>query len=185
LVGGADRFGLLTLTADAADFAAVQAGAPAGAVGAVLRLPVGPAGYGDAFPGFDALLLINFSSAALTNAAFGALAAGSDLGFSQSLLQGGFLTDPAFGGAGALPLGSLTAGSVYETLVPLDETLFNAGADGVRAIADAPLGENQAVYLVAVPEPGTFGLLAVGLLALGVRGRRGLLSPNLPSRPQG
>jgi hypothetical protein len=177
LVGGAERFGLLTLGAQAADFASVRAGEPAGAVGALVRLPIGPTGYANAFPGFDTLLFINLSGKDLLNPELGVVPLGTDTAFAQALLTEGFVNDPAFGGNGALTLGSLGVGDIYATLVPTGDTLLNAMVSGAGPISDASLADGGVLYLTAnsVPEPGSLVMFAGGLIGLALTRRRELM----------
>ena len=176
LVGGAERFGLLTLTAQAADFATVRAGEPAGAVGALVRLALGPTGYANAFPGFDTLLFINLSGKDLLNPELGVAPLGGGTAFAQALLTEGFLNDPAFGGNGVLTLGSLGASDIYATLVPTGDTLLNAMVNGAGPITDATLADGGVLYLRAntVPEPSSLVLFAGGLIGLALTRRREL-----------
>jgi hypothetical protein len=157
LVGGAEAFGLTTLTS--ADFASVVAGAPTGAVAALVLQHVGPTGYGDAFPGFDVLFFVNLLNQSLLDPRLGA---GSAM-FTDTLLQEGFANDPLFGGGGALVLSQLGPGQVYATLVPIGTTVFNASlllgamalSGSTTSLAGGPL------YLITkVDQTISFGPLA-------------------------
>ena len=101
LVGGAELFGLLNgIDANDAAFAAVNTGKPANALGAILRLDLGPTGYADDYAGFDMLLFLNLTADALINPMLGFDPLANDPAFRQSLLSGGFATQAAFGGSG-------------------------------------------------------------------------------------
>ena len=139
LVGGAERFGQLTLGSGASDFAGVIAHEPSNAVGALLRLAVGPTGYADAFTGYDMLLFLNLSDHALLDPELGIVPTGAGAQFEHALLTEGYLNDPTFGGGGPLTLGSLGVGDVFATLVPTDNFILNALVSGAGPIDDASL----------------------------------------------
>jgi hypothetical protein len=125
LVAGAEAFGLTSLSSTAPDFDAVHANAPGGAIAALVRLDIGPTGYGDEFTDHDALVLINLKDAPIFAPALGA--GGSHL---QPLLAGGFATIPEFGGTGPTILSSLAAGAVYITLIPSAVTDVSVAGNG-------------------------------------------------------
>jgi hypothetical protein len=157
LVGGAEAFGPTTLTA--ADFPTVVAGAPTGAVAALVLQHVGPSGYGDAFPGFDMLFFVNLLNQNLADPRLGAGTAA----FTDTLLQEGFGNDPLFGGSGAQVLSQLGTEQVYATLVPSGTTGFNAsvvlGATTVSGSASSLAG--GPLYLVTrTDQTISFGPLA-------------------------
>ena len=110
-MGGAEIYGLLdSVIADAATFPPVFAAPPTGAVGALLRLDVGPAGFSDDFDGFDILLFLNLLGEALDDPMLGIG------GTSIDLLTRGFANNADFGGAGPVTLTSLGALAVWATL---------------------------------------------------------------------
>ena len=119
LVGGAEAFGLTTLSTSA--FAGLVANAPEFTGMALFREHIGPGVYDANFGGYDELFAINAGTIPLSNVKLGAGAAG----YLMTLEQGGFANNPVFGGAGAQMLAMLGAGQVYVTLVPSSATNFN------------------------------------------------------------
>lgn len=119
LVGGAELYGLFHgLDASAADFAGLRAVAPTDAIGALMRLDIGPLGYDFDFTGFDMLLMLSMSDQPLYDPMLGIDPLESDPAFTVDLLQGGWAANPLFGGTGPSPLGSLGPFGIYATLVP-------------------------------------------------------------------
>ncbi|MBK1671466.1 hypothetical protein CKO28_26055, partial [Rhodovibrio sodomensis] len=180
LVGGADMFGLLDgIDANNPAFAALFGSAPSSAVGALLRVDVGPIGYDDDYFGFDMLLMLNLTGDDLLDPLLGVDPTGTDPAFVQSLLAGGFGTQSLFGGTGPTPLGMLGGFDIYATLTPEGSSIFNASVQGARSLNGIPLANGDIAYLqrrnpTAIPVPATFALLLLGLgaLALGSRVRR-------------
>jgi len=106
----------------------VRAGAPAHAVGAIIREHLGPsAGYNIDFAGYDALLFVNLTAGGLADP-MGDDPAGTDTAFMSALLTGG--TEAQLFGSGAATLGLLDAEAIWETLIPIDGDFINASADG-------------------------------------------------------
>lgn len=137
-------------------------------------------GYDEAFTGYDALLFVNLTGEALSDAALGIVESGPDNGFLEALLSGGFTTDPLFGGNGPTDLGMLDFDGVYETLLPAGEAMFNFSADGVTETG-LSLDDGQFAFLdssqatATVPEPASVTTLLVamaGLAGLRARGQR-------------
>lgn len=146
LLGGAEAFGLLDLTA--ADFDEVRASAPTGAIVALLRLDIGPAGYADDYVGFDLLLMINLVDATLTAPSLGIDADGLDETFLQPLGIGGFALDPRFGGSGGfMALTTLDPFAVWGTLIPENGGIVNASVDGASPISGVSLVNGEYVFL--------------------------------------
>ena len=108
-------------------------------------------------------MLINFGGTLANLARLGVDTSGG-ASFSRSLVQGGFLNDPAFGGAGDTTLASLAPNSIYAFLVPESDIVsgtFDVSADGATPLsASLPFG--GVAYLTAAPEPASLTLLALG-----------------------
>ncbi len=172
LAGGAEGFGLLSgVDATSAQFAGVRAGAPAHAVGAIIREHLGPvAGYDIDFAGYDALLFVNLTTGGLVDPMLGDDPAGTDTAFMSALLTGG--TEAQWFGSGATTLGLLDGEAIWETLIPTDGDFINASADGTVPIAGDALADGDVAYLIAMPEPATVALLGVGILGLVLVGGR-------------
>ena len=164
LVGGAELFGLLDgLDANAADFAEVRGSAPADAVAAIMRFDLGPVGHADDFTGFDLLVLLNLTDDALAAPMLGVDPADADPGFLLPLLQGGYETNPLFGGVGPGVLAELPALGVYGTLVPHSGTLFNVSVGGADPLSIS-LANGEFTHVV--PAPATLPLLTFGMRGL-------------------
>jgi len=170
---GASPFGLLQeLDANASAFAAVRDARPARALGALLRLDVGPGGYADDFTGFDALLFLNLTGAPLGDPLLGL--GGADLWPLMSLG-----TTALAVGMPASALGSLDAYAVWMTLIPDSVESVAALATGTMG-AFANLLNGDFVYLIApggggaaVPAPPGLPFVAFGLgVVLLLRRRR-------------
>ncbi len=189
LVGGAEIYGLLA-GLDSTDpfFGALRAGIPIvpeeAVTGALMRVDRGPTpAYDDDFAGFDMLLFVSLFDASPSNTAASHAAPTLgiddllvDASFESALLTGGFATDPLFGGSGGpVVLPALGALDVWATLVPDTELIFNASL-GIGLQGDSKSGvvlaNGDSVYFGYVPEPGTVGLFAIGLIGLGVGGMR-------------
>jgi hypothetical protein len=143
LAGGPDGFGILQ-GVTAADFPAVVSGAPPWAQAALVRYPVGPAGYDHDFAGFDMLMFVNLSPDGLATATLGVGTSGT----LQQLLVGG-RSRAEFGGPGIAPLEVLPAGAVYATLVPEGIESFRFGFTGARveSVTKAFMVDYLPVYL--------------------------------------
>jgi hypothetical protein len=170
LVGGAELYGLFHgLDASAADFAGLRAVAPTDAIGALMRLDIGPLGYDFDFTGFDMLLMLSMSDQPLYDPMLGIDPLESDPAFTVDLLQGGWAANPLFGGTGPSPLGSLGPFGIYATLVPEGGTLFNAYVGGASPVS-AHLSNGEFVFLTGspapIPEPATLALSLCGLATL-------------------
>ncbi len=160
LVGGAEAFGLLGDYDEATDaYEPLDARevlsadvlenlAPDGAMAALVRVDLGPAGYSGDYVGYDMLLLVNLSGTALENPRLGVD------GVLQPVLQGGWARDPLYGGAGDVALTSLGAYQIYATLVPSSRTEFAFGAsradvnNGLIQVEKVKLSNGQASYLL-------------------------------------
>jgi hypothetical protein len=175
LVGGAAAFGMLDgVGAMDAFFASLRASAPTRAAEALYRVAIGPTGYDESFTGYDTLLLINLTGQQLTNPFLGVVAGGADSAFSQQLLDGGYATDPLFGGLGPTFLDALGAYGVYETLVPAGEDdFFNFGAGGLVPEAGVQLADGQFAFAISTPEPEALTVFLVGLAGTLAARRRG------------
>jgi hypothetical protein len=173
LAGGAEMFGVLDgVSALDADFSTVFGSKPGNALGALLRLDVGPAGFADDYLGFDMLLFLNLTVGALIDPMLGIDPLGLDSGFVHALLMGGWSTDPLFGGSGPQALDALDPFGVFATLISDTDAIFNASAFGARDISGANLANGEFVYLLAtataVSEPAMIGLLFLALAGLGL-----------------
>jgi hypothetical protein len=113
LVGGAEAYGLTTLTSAA--FPSVVAGAPTGVSAALFLEHLGPGTYNNDFNGYDVLFIINLTSQTLHQPTF-------TVGSTSPLLQGGWQHDPLFGGSGGPQAIDLGPNQVYATLVPVGTT---------------------------------------------------------------
>lgn len=157
-------------------FAAVNGAAPSNAMGALLRLDVGPAGYDDDYAGFDMLVFINLMADDLSNPMLGIDPLSTDPDFLQALLSGGFANSASFGGTGPQLLTDLGGFSVYATLISETGTIFNASADGAADISGVQLADGEFAFLLAaaaaVPEPSMLIVFGLGVLGLGVTARR-------------
>ena len=160
LVGGAEAFGLLgdydaaTDSYKPLDARQVLSAdvltnlAPSGAMAALVRVDLGPAGYSEDYVGYDMLLLVNLSGTSLDNPRLGVD------GVLQPLLQGGWQRDPVYGGSGDTAIASLGAYQIYATLVPSSRTEFAFGGSrattnsGVLQVEKVKLSNGQASYLV-------------------------------------
>jgi hypothetical protein len=121
LVGGAESYGLTTLSA-ANNFAAVVSAAPKSCPAALVHTHIGPGDYDTDFLGYDAYFFVNLSGQAVTNPLLGFVA--DD--YFTPLAQQGQANNPLFGGTGPQTLGQLAADQVFETLAPIKGTsVFN------------------------------------------------------------
>lgn len=184
LEGGAEGFGYLsTLSALSADFTTLRVGAPMDAIAALMRLDVGPTGYGDDYTGFDMLLLVNLTGGQLVR---GGLGVGGAAGLTASLLLGGYARDAEFGGMGDEVDSLFDAFGVYATLVRDSDLVFNAAFDE-GSISQATLGDGDFAYILRsnstsqIPVPGTISLVALALPGLALARRR----PGASSRRPG
>ncbi|MGE0482697.1 MAG: hypothetical protein AB7Q81_01010 [Gammaproteobacteria bacterium] len=167
LAGGAELFGLLDgMDALAADFDALRAAAPAGAVAALYRMGTGPAGYADDFLGFDLLVLVNLLDSALTDPYLGVDPAGLDHHSTLPLMLGGYLRDAPE------VLGALGPHALWATLIPEQGTTFNFRVTEGVFLGGASLEVGGFAFVGAVPVPGGIVLLASALAWLGLARRR-------------
>jgi hypothetical protein len=157
LAGGAEGFGLLSgVDATSAQFAGVRAGAPAHAVGAIIREHLGPsAGYDIDFAGYDALLFVSLNAGGLADPMLGDDPAGTDTAFMSALLTGD--TEAQWFGSGATTLGLLDGEAIWETLIPTGGDFINASADGTVPVVGHALADGGVTYLVAVTGTGDGG----------------------------
>ncbi|MFH0965404.1 MAG: PKD domain-containing protein, partial [Planctomycetota bacterium] len=142
LTGGAEAFGLTSLTKNHSSFAAVRSNAPDGAIAALYRTEVGPSGYSTDFSGFDGATYINLLNAALYSPDMGLNVAG------DVLKQGGWANESNFGGSGDVAI-NLASGQVYTTLVA--ETVDDNFHIGAR------LGSSSGTYYSATGNNVTDG----------------------------
>lgn len=128
------------------------------------------------YTGYDVVAFVNLLDQPLLNPVF--WASGTATAFS--LLTGGWANDPLFGGSGDTLLSALSPYAIYLTLVPEYPNNFT----GIRAefdldgehYGDAWGGTGEKVLAIGqriipvaqVPEPGTLGLLLLGLGAIPV-----------------
>ncbi len=140
LIGGAEIYGLAPVLP--ADVPGVIDDAPNGAIAALVRMDVGPAGFDDDYDGFDMILVINLAEQALSDPACGVGIAGFIL-----LQIRGTAANPEFGGGGASVLSELAPADVWVTLIPDSAMQFNLQADGQSATV-ADLAPGDALYLV-------------------------------------
>ena len=169
LPGGAEVFGLTTLSSTDNDLLPFLADCPPDAVAALVLMDEGPASLAQNWDGFDMLLMLNLTDNALSHPKLGV---GSE-GYLADLMTGGFAVSTLFGGPGPKVLGELPAHGVYATLVPENANHFNMIADGCRFAYGDSLRHGEALYMV--PEPATVTMLILGgagLLACRRRRRR-------------
>jgi len=125
LVGGAELYGLSTLSSTDTAISSLLAHAPAGVKSTMVVMEKGPAGLAQNWDGFDMLLLVNRGDTALARPRLGA----GLQGYVMTALVGGFQRNPAFGGGGLEELGELPAYGVYATLVGEGMSQFNCAFD--------------------------------------------------------
>ncbi len=158
LEGGAEGFGLLRgISSLSPDFDAIRSTAPPDATGAVVRMPIGPAGYDDDYLGYDMLVFLSLGPV-LASPGLGVNLDGLEPLTSAGLLVGGFANDPAFGGSGPQPLDEIAPYQAYATLIPEATTPF-VQATAIGSTGAGSLGVNDVVYL-----PEASGALRVALL---------------------
>ncbi|MEM6682574.1 MAG: VPLPA-CTERM sorting domain-containing protein, partial [Pseudomonadota bacterium] len=173
LVDGAELFGLLDdVTAQDTFFSALQSGSPNNAIGAVLRVDIGPGpGYNDDYTGFDMLLMLALGDTAINAPTLGFDPHGGV--YQQPLTIGGYTRDLVFGGAGDMVLPSLLGNTIFATLIPeVDGFVSASGADAfgnLLLFGDQQLANGEAFYLVSqVPLPASGVFLLSGLSGLGL-----------------
>jgi len=115
-------------------------------VAAVARLDVGPAGFDDDFAGFDMLLVINVSDAALADPRIGVELDDGASGFLQAMLLGGFAVDDRFFGSGPEVLDTLEPGAIYATLIPEGDAFVSAQL-GEELLSGEALAVGQIAFL--------------------------------------
>ena len=163
LVDGADLMGLTALSTYNQDVAQALADAPTNAVAALVRMDQGAGNLAEDWDGFAMLCFVHMSAEPLEVPLLGV---GSE-GFLMNLMQGGWGRNPLFGGNGQYGLlTALDPGQVYATLIPAGTTNFNMMASGYNFSWQENLAVGDAMYMVAVPEPATLALVALGGLAL-------------------
>jgi len=155
LVGGADVYGLTSL--NAAQVPDVLSNAPVGALAALVRMPVGPAGYDDDYDGFDMILVVNLTGGPLADPAAGV----GVMGFATPLQTRGWANQPEFGGAGPSTLTQLDAEAVWATLVPDDAMQYTLAIDG-ESVSATDIAPGDALYLVPGGQPCPWDLDADG-----------------------
>lgn len=145
LTGGDEAFGLTALGAESTADTLLNPPASAGFGSVLSAIQADGPGVGVAllddtrflsgntadFDGFDLLLLLNLTDSALEETVFGLD------GAESVLLQGGFVTQDVFGGAGATALDSFGLDGVYATLVAESLTLDIALALDDDLLVDA------------------------------------------------
>jgi hypothetical protein len=147
LVGGAETFGLLDgIDSQHSIFNSFLNGKPDNAIGALLRLDVGPLGYNYDFEGFDMLLFMSLSDSDLANPMLGIDTLGSDPNFLVNLMQGGFANDIGFGGLGDTIMDVLGSFNIFATLISEGEHFFNAKL-GDSFLSSASLQNGEIAYL--------------------------------------
>jgi len=152
--------------ADDPEMAAMLAGRPAGAMGALCLMDEGPASLGADWDGFDMLLYANLSDEPLE---FPAVGVGGP-GMLASLVAGGFARSAEFGGEGYEFIDTLDARGIYAMLVPEGTNHFSMYADECEFTSRETLATGETMYMV--PEPATLSLLAFGALVMVRRRRR-------------
>ena len=161
LTDGADVMGVAGLSATDQDFAGVLAGAPTGALAALVRMDTGAGSMAQNWAGFDMLYLVNLSDKPLELPYLGVGAKG----YAMSLMTGGWARDPLFGGNGLYGwLSALEPGQVYALLIPGGITNFNMMAGGGNFTWQETLANGGAMYMI--PEPASAMLLVLGALAV-------------------
>ncbi|MCC7408072.1 MAG: hypothetical protein IT442_08370 [Phycisphaeraceae bacterium] len=146
LVGGADIYGLLNMTASDPSLAGVTGAKPANAVAAVYRVDTGVGGYAQDFPGMDMLIVVNLSQESVNDPQVGA----GEVGVITPLLLRGMANNMLLGGSGAQTLTSLEGAGVYATLIPEEDALVEASVtvQGRQIMLSlASLGDGEAGYL--------------------------------------
>ncbi|MBX9580656.1 MAG: hypothetical protein K2X87_10140, partial [Gemmataceae bacterium] len=147
---GAGLYGLLSGVTPDQVMRLTSAAVPAGALAAVVRLDLGPAGYDADYTGFDVLAFVNLSSVPLPAPRLGAVVAGA----------GAFTLALQVDGVGAARvLTSLAPGGVGMTLVPDDAAdpadafqfvKVTASVGGAAAgLSAVTLVDGQAAFLTA------------------------------------
>ena len=113
LVGGADSYGLTTLSASSS-FSAVVAAAD-GSPAALVLAPQGPAPYNNAFSDYSYLFFVNTTRQALTSPMLGV---GSSATFLSPLYEGGEHHNPIFFTGSRVMLPQLNGNQVYVITIP-------------------------------------------------------------------
>lgn len=183
LVGGAEVYGLLSLTSQSDEVTPLLGTPPAGAVAELLRLSIGPGGYAQPFSGYDMLLYVNLSARALSNPSLGIDPQGNASDWLVPLSQGGLAHDPVFGGDASPSLLDVLGGHrIYATLIPRNGTIFNVGFNGLRYAGLHLNGDGARVFL-PVPEPEKWTMLVLGILLVAGCGHRRSLELGYGSLP--
>ena len=169
LKNGCATFGLLEgLDATAAQLAHIRCQAEEASQGnypvvaALVRCDVGPDPYDWDFAGFDMLLFVNLTGAALDAPVLGVDPGGQDAGFLRALAARNGMLGPLE------DLPALGPDAVWATLIPEDGTTFNATLNGagIVGISGTQLHVGEAAFIHLVPEPATLFLLGIGGLAM-------------------
>lgn len=139
--GGPEAFGILEGCAAASVFP----DAPPGAMAALMRCSVGPAGFDDNFVGYQMVVYANLSSGDLN---VPRLRWGTS-GEMQQLLLGGRTRRTEFGGTGLQTLSALPPGAVYAVLVPAgaQTATFDFEHFGVVSHTEPNIALDYPVYL--------------------------------------
>ncbi len=143
LIDGADVCGLSSLSADDPELAALVSQAPVWAGTALYMMEDGPAGLGQAWDGFDMLLMVNLTDQTLPQPRIG-------IGYFDYLTElqlGGWARSSQFGGAGYEVLNALPAKGVYALLVPEWIQQFNIDAQGHDRVSTFDMNPGDALYL--------------------------------------
>ena len=172
MIGGANAYGLLPSNLLLTDptLKALVDNAPSGATAFldVVTTDLGPLGFRNEIANYRMMLFANFGSTPLIAPTLNGVA----------LHTYGFANDGAFGGNNDwATLSSLDPGQIFATLVPITGNPINYGFNDGQANYSAILDGNivGVTYNAAVndvPEPGTIGMLGLGLVGLGGMIRR-------------
>ena len=119
LVGGAEAYGLLSVSRAELLSSDFEDNVPDDAIAALIRLDAPPSNLTADFPGYDMLMLVNLVNGSLDSPK---LLSGS--GDPVALMQGGLANELLAGGPQLL--NTLNAGEIFVTLVPESANAFSA-----------------------------------------------------------